>query len=104
VNCLYALRHRIKMSIMAVVFMFAMGATILGSSMLWFDFRLHIQEPPKSMLDNPLPQRNDNMVWLAVMLGAACASLPLGFYVMKTLHECHELTQRDFIKNAEKNR
>jgi hypothetical protein len=62
--------------------------------MEWFDFKVHVQEPPKSMIENPSPARHDNMIWLAIMLGAACASLPLGFYVVKTLHECDEMYEK----------
>lgn len=81
---------RIRRSIAAIVVIYLLGGMVLGSSMMWFDFKLKTDPIPQSMVEQHTTDRFDSSLWYALLMAVAAVGLPLGMYVLTTLHECGE--------------
>lgn len=89
------IQRKIKVSILSLAILFMVSASSLAASMMWFDFRVHQDPMPQSMVENPRPAKNGKDLVLLIFLGMASVTLPLGFTIFRTLHECHEFYKQD---------
>jgi hypothetical protein len=93
---LNTIQRRIKLSILAVVLIFLMTVSVFGSSMVLFDQKVRADTIPQSMIENPRPIQHDgDALWLTLLLGVGCIGFPLGFYVLRTLHDIGEFHRTD---------
>lgn len=93
--------HRIKMSIGAIVILFLLGGMVLGSSMMWFDFKLKSEAFPRSMTEkHQQVVLYDSSLWYVLLLVCAGVGLPLGMYVVQTLHDAEIKLTDEMEKGA----